>query len=68
MPNTSPDSLPEWDSVLSSAAHLQRILPGAVLVGGTAAYKRLDPKWQDWESVKTLCGALAVKLLDHFPS
>lgn len=131
MPNISPDSMPEWDSVLSSAAHLQRILPGAVLVGGTAAaahaghrlsvdaaladsigdeatlaalapfdrlypqpngqsalqqlqaqlanplpfdldetdlahYKHLDPKWQDWESVKTLCGTLAVKFLDHF--
>ena len=37
MPNTFPDGLPEWDLVLSSAAHLQRILPGAVLVGGTAA-------------------------------
>ena len=29
--------LPEWDQVLSSAARLQRILPDAVLVGGTAA-------------------------------
>ena len=29
--------LPDWESVLSSAAHLQAILPGAVLVGGTAA-------------------------------
>lgn len=33
--NTSP--LPEWENVLSSAAHLQRIFPDAVLVGGTAA-------------------------------
>ena len=31
------DALPEWESLLSSAAHLQRIVPGAVLVGGTAA-------------------------------
>ena len=37
MPNISPDNLPEWDALLSSAAHLQRILPEAVLVGGTAA-------------------------------
>jgi hypothetical protein len=29
--------LPEWEEVLSAAAHLQRILPDAVLVGGTAA-------------------------------
>ena len=34
MPN---EPLPEWDALLSSAAHLQRILPEAVLVGGTAA-------------------------------
>lgn len=29
--------LPEWEQVLSAAAHLQRILPDAVLVGGTAS-------------------------------
>ncbi|WP_292257134.1 hypothetical protein [Marinospirillum sp.] len=29
--------LPEWELVLSSAARLQRILPEAVLVGGTAS-------------------------------
>ena len=34
MPN---DTLPEWERVLSAAAHLQRILPEAVLVGGSAA-------------------------------
>ena len=28
--------LPEWENLLSSAARLQRIVPGAVLVGGTA--------------------------------
>jgi hypothetical protein len=34
MPN---DTLPDWERVLVAAAHLQRILPGAVLVGGSAA-------------------------------
>lgn len=34
MPNST---LPDWEQVLSSAAHLQRILPEAVLVGGTAS-------------------------------
>lgn len=29
--------LPEWDRVLTAAAHLQRIFPDAILVGGTAA-------------------------------
>ena len=29
--------LPEWERLLSSAARLQRIVPGGVLVGGTAA-------------------------------
>jgi hypothetical protein len=36
MPSTTSE-LPEWEQVLASAAHLQHILPGAVLVGGTAA-------------------------------
>jgi hypothetical protein len=31
------DLLPDWELVLSSAARLQRILPDAVLVGGTAS-------------------------------
>ena len=37
--NTMPSetSLPEWERVLSAAAHLQKILPDAVLTGGTAA-------------------------------
>ena len=30
-------AIPEWDRVLSAAAHLQRIFPDAVLVGGTAS-------------------------------
>ena len=30
-------SWPEWEHVLSAAAHLQVVLPGATLVGGTAA-------------------------------
>jgi hypothetical protein len=35
MPPTKP--LPEWDRILTAAAHLQELLPGAVLVGGTAS-------------------------------
>jgi hypothetical protein len=31
------EPLPDWERVLSSAARLQRILPDAVLVGGTAS-------------------------------
>jgi hypothetical protein len=31
------DTLPEWERVLSAAARLQRVLPEAVLVGGTAS-------------------------------
>ena len=32
----SESNLPEWDRLLSAAAHLQEILPEATLVGGTA--------------------------------
>lgn len=31
------DTLPEWERVIHAAAHLQHILPEAVLVGGTAS-------------------------------
>ncbi len=31
------DTLPDWEKVLAAAARLQRILPGAALVGGSAA-------------------------------
>ena len=31
------ERIPEWEALLSSAAHLQRIVPEAVLVGGTAS-------------------------------
>lgn len=33
----STQELPDWELVLSSAARLQQILPGSVLVGGTAS-------------------------------
>jgi hypothetical protein len=32
----SESNLPEWEQLLSAAAHLQQIIPGATLVGGTA--------------------------------
>lgn len=34
--------LPDWERVLSSAAHLQQLLPDAVLVGGTASAIHAD--------------------------
>lgn len=37
MPNMCKDTLPEWERLLSAAAHLQRIISDAVLVGGTAS-------------------------------
>ena len=35
--HTAEAELPEWERLLSAAARLQEIVPGAVLVGGTAA-------------------------------
>jgi hypothetical protein len=40
MPPAKP--LPEWDRILTAAAHLQEILPDAVLVGGTATAIHAD--------------------------
>jgi hypothetical protein len=31
------DNLPDWEKLLAAERHLQRIVPGSVLVGGTAA-------------------------------
>jgi hypothetical protein len=33
----APDELPDWERLLAAERHLQSLLPGAVLVGGTAA-------------------------------
>jgi hypothetical protein len=43
MPTTTP--LPEWELVLSAAARLQRIIPDAVLVGGTASALHADHRF-----------------------
>lgn len=32
-----PDELPDWERLLAAERHIQALLPGAVLVGGTAA-------------------------------
>lgn len=37
MTGSRPNEWPDWERVLAAAAHLQRIFPDAVLVGGTAA-------------------------------
>ncbi|GMV33632.1 MAG: hypothetical protein AMXMBFR60_14610 [Chloroflexota bacterium] len=51
MPN---DSFPDWEKVLAAAARLQRILPGAALVG-----------WQNWQAVKTACANCAMLIFDR---
>jgi hypothetical protein len=73
--NTAP--LPDWELVLSSAARLQRILPEAVLVGGTNAvpydleetelseYKSLHPRWHEWDAVKVACSHIAIVIFDR---
>ena len=35
--NMSKETLPDWEQVLASAAHLQRVLPEAILVGESAS-------------------------------
>jgi len=46
--------LPDWELVLSSAARLQRILPDAVLVGGTASAIHAEHRFsQDADHVLT---------------
>ena len=37
----SNEMLPDWEQVLAAAAHLQRILPDAVLVGAALIFDRI---------------------------
>lgn len=37
MAKKTPPPMPEWDQILATAVRLQQILPGATVVGGTAA-------------------------------
>ena len=54
---------PEWEHVLSAAAHLQvqlaRPLPYDLDETNLAEYRRLDPMWQDWQRVTQRCAAIA---------
>jgi hypothetical protein len=52
----SESNLPEWEQLLSAAAHLQEILPGA------SEYRKLHPRWHDWNRVKEVCVAIAIDL------
>jgi len=49
----SEPNLPEWEQLISAAAHLQQILPGATLV---------HLKRHDWNRVKEICATIAVDL------
>ena len=65
------EARPEWEKLLAAERHLQTLLPGAVLVGGTAAslhaghrqsldgYKGLVAPWNDWDHVLSLGRRLA---------
>jgi hypothetical protein len=49
---SSRDDLPDWERLLAAERHLQHLVPGAVLVGGTAAdlRDRFDAVLADLES------------------
>lgn len=39
------DELPDWERLLSAERHLQHLVPGAILVGGTATLEAIAG-WQ----------------------
>jgi hypothetical protein len=57
---------PEWEHVLSAAAHLQaplaRPLPFDLEETNLFEYRRLDPKWHDWQLVSRRCAAVAADI------
>ena len=63
---TADAELPDWERLLSAAARLQEIVPGAVLVGGTAAALRgfdvLYPQSNGESSLQQLYAQLASPL------
>jgi hypothetical protein len=54
---------PEWEHVLSAAAHLQvqlaHPLPYDLDETNLTEYRRLAPMWQDWPRVTQRCAAIA---------
>ena len=58
------EPLSDWEQVLAAATHLQRILPGAVLVGGSASVV-YAARWRDWRSVKAVSADCATLIFDH---
>ena len=55
--------LPEWEALLSSAARLQKIVPGAVLVGGTAAATYAHHRVSLDHRVRDICAHIAVDVI-----
>ena len=61
--------LPDWELVLSSAARLQRILPDAVLVGGTASAMHAEHRFsRDADHVLTDLRSRFDTVLKHLES
>jgi len=52
------DALPDWEKLLAAERHVQALVPGAVLVGVTAAaihatYKGLTAPWNRWGHLRS---------------
>ena len=62
----SADTWPEWEHVLSAAAHLQvqlaHPLPYDLDETNLAEYRRLDATWHDWQLVSRRCAAVAADI------
>jgi hypothetical protein len=61
MPN---DTLPDWERVLLAAAHLQNILPEAVLVGGAASAIYAGHRISI-QSIKDVCVSASILIFDR---
>ena len=64
--------LPEWEAVLSAAAHLQQLqaqlanpLPYDLEETELQEYKNLAPRWHDWKAVKAVCAHTAAMAFDY---
>lgn len=56
------DELPDWEKLLAAERHLQALLPGTILVGGTAA--ALLESAAGWESTRVQRPVMILGSLD----
>ncbi|MEA3360237.1 MAG: hypothetical protein U9R17_12660 [Thermodesulfobacteriota bacterium] len=60
----------QWQKLLDAAANIQGLLPGSVMIGGSAAAihlkhcKGIKPPFDTWDNITEICEKISVALGD----